>query len=156
MIEPLMEPLLRLPGMRDDARWLPLLSPLEIDAGLRPMSVTPRGLNEHVPTMTVPRLRDRSESPAIAARVFARDQPEVAGQLSGVLDATPVDDLRHEHHRRMEGEATEALQAPDHRGERGQEGERLDLAIELVASLELVEQEGVLLPEDEAIGRRER
>ena len=57
-----MQPLLRLPRMRDDGgRLVPLATP-QIDARLRAMPVAPRRLHEHVATVAVARLRDRAEA----------------------------------------------------------------------------------------------
>ena len=56
--------MLRFPGMRDDARILALLPPFERDADLRREPITPRRLHEHVPHMTVARLRDRATAGA--------------------------------------------------------------------------------------------
>ena len=71
MIVPLMQPLLRFPRVRDDGGRLALLPPLEIDADLRAMPVTPRRLHQDVATVPVAGLRDRAEALSVAARIFA-------------------------------------------------------------------------------------
>ena len=68
--------------------------------------------------MTVPGLGDGAESRPIAARVLARDEAEVAGELRGALEAAPVDNLGGEHHGRVDRDAAKALEARDHRRER--------------------------------------
>ena len=67
---PLMQPLLRLPRMRDHGGRLSLLPPFEIDAGLRSMPIALGRLEQDMSTVTVPRLRDRAEQHAITARVL--------------------------------------------------------------------------------------
>lgn len=99
VIESGMQPLLRLPGVPDHCGRLARLASLQVDARLRAVPVAPCRLNQHMPTMTVARLRDRAESLSGAARVFARDQPEIAGQLRQTLEATPIDDRRGKDHR---------------------------------------------------------
>ncbi len=58
MIESLVQSLLSFPRMYDHTWILSLLSPLEIDAGLRPMPIAPRRLHEHVSAVTVAGLGD--------------------------------------------------------------------------------------------------
>ena len=55
MVEAPMQPLLRLPGMRDHRGRLAGLPSLEVHARLRTMPVAPRRLNEQVATMTIAR-----------------------------------------------------------------------------------------------------
>ena len=93
------------------------------------MPIAPRRLDEHVATVSVARLRDRAEPLPGATRVFARDEAQVARELRGALEAPPVDDLRREHHRRMQRDAAKALELAHHRRERRQLGELLDLPI---------------------------
>src|SRR5690606_16834711 len=113
----LMQPLLRLPCVRDHGWRLPLLSTFEVNTRLRPMPVAPRGLDQDMSTVTVAGLGDRAESLPVTTRVLARDESEIARELGGPLETAPVDDLRRQHHRRVQGDATEALQLAHHRRE---------------------------------------
>ena len=79
--------------------------------------------------MTIPGLRDRAEPLSAAARILAGHETQVAGELRRPLEATPVHNLRREHHRRVQGDPAEALPLPHHRGEGGQLGQPLDLPI---------------------------
>ena len=97
-MEALMHPLLRLPGVRDHRRRLPLLAAREIDARLRSMPIAPGRPDEDVAAMRVPGLGDGAESHPLAARSLARDEAEVAGELRGTLEAAPVHNLGGEHH----------------------------------------------------------
>lgn len=121
--------------MRDHGRRLILLPPLEIDADLRPMAIAQRGLDQDMSTVATTGFGDRAKALAVAARVLARDEPEIARELGRTLEAAPVDDLRRQHHRRVQRDAAEALEAPHHGGECRQEHQLLDLAIQLVAPL---------------------
>jgi hypothetical protein len=87
--------------------------------------------------------------------ILGGDEPEVARELRGAIEAPPVDVLRREHHRRVERDAAAALQAPDHWGERRQERELLALPIQLVAPLQFVEEERMILAIDEPVMGRE-
>ena len=69
---------------------------------------------------------------------------------------TPNDKEKELKIRRAKTDPAEALESPHRRGKRGQEGELLDLPIELVAPLQLVREERVVLAKDEPIGRRQR
>src|SRR5213592_4312550 len=142
--------------MRDHRGRLPLLPPPNLDAQVRAIVVAPRGLHEYVATVTVPRFGDGALPFAGSTRVLARDESEVRGELAGTLEAPPIDDLRRQDHRRAKTDPAEALESPHRRGKRGQEGELLDLPIELVAPLQLVREERVVLAKDEPIGRRQR
>jgi hypothetical protein len=130
-----------------------LLATLEIDADLGPVLVAPRGLDEDMSTVAVTGLGDRAAAFAIPAGVFPRDEPEVTGQLPRMFEAAPIHDLGGEHHRGMERDAAEALEALDHGRERRGEREPFDRAIEFVPPLQLVGQQGVVLPEDQPIVR---
>src|SRR5437773_12520364 len=55
MIEPLMQPVLCLPGVGDDGRRLPGLPSLQIHACRGSMAIAPCCLHEHVTTVTVAR-----------------------------------------------------------------------------------------------------
>lgn len=59
-------------------------------------------------------------------------------------------------HGRVERDAAKAWQARDHRRERWQARELLDLAIQLVTPLQFVHEERVVLPKHEPIVRGER
>src|SRR4051794_1682395 len=102
MVEAMVEAVLGFPRVVDDRRRLPLLASFQVNARLRSVPVTPRGLNKHVSTVTVARLRDRAEPAPIATRVFTRDQAEVAGELRWSFEAAPIDDLGRQHHRRVQ------------------------------------------------------
>jgi hypothetical protein len=151
-----MESLLRLPRVRDDRRRLACLSPFQIDARLGTVPIAPGRLDKDVTAMRVPGPGDGAESRPITARVLARDEAEVAGELRRALEAAPVNNLRREHHGRVERDAAKALQTRDHRRERRQEGELFDLTIQFIASLELVHQQGMVLSKHEPVVRGER
>lgn len=112
MMEALMETLLRFPRARDDRRRMPLLAVLESDARLGAIPVAPRRPDQHLATVAVHRPGDRAQAVPVSARIFARDNSQVARELRGPLEASPVDDLRREHHDRVERDAAEALQRP--------------------------------------------
>jgi len=58
MVESLVQSLLSFPRMHDHTWILSLLSPLEIDASVWPMPITPRCLHEHVAAVAVTGLGD--------------------------------------------------------------------------------------------------
>ena len=153
--EPLVEALLRFPRVREDRGGLALLPALEVHADLGSMLVAPRRLDQDMAAVTVARLGNRAAAFAVAAGVFAGYQPEVARQLAWMLEPTPVDQLGREDHRRLQGNPAEALEPLDDRGERRGQRELFDRAIEVVTALQLVGEECVVLPEDEAILGRE-
>src|ERR1044071_4271436 len=74
---PLVQPLLRLPRMRDHVRRLPRLPALELHAHRRPMVIAPGGLDQHMATMTVAGFRDRAFPLALPAR-NPRSRPPLA------------------------------------------------------------------------------
>src|SRR5690606_30497538 len=130
-------------------------STFEVNTRLRPMPVAPRGLDQDMSTVTVAGLGDRAESLPVTTRVLAGDESEIARELGGPLETAPVDDLRRQHHRRVQGDATEALQLAHHRREGRELGQLLDLPIQLVAPLQLVHQQRMVLAEHELICRGE-
>ena len=155
MLKALMQPVLGLPRLREHAGGLPALPAFEIDADRRPMSIAPGGLHKYVPAVTVARLGDRAAMLATAAGVLSHDEADVTGELPGSFEPAPIADLRRQHHCRMQGDPTEALEALHHRLQRRQLRQSLDLVIELVAPLQLVQKEGVVLTKHQAIGRRQ-
>src|SRR5688500_1986541 len=156
MLIPLMQALLRLPRVRDDRRRLPLLPATNLGAEVRPVVIAPRRLHEDVAAVTVAGLRDRALSFPGPARVLARHEAEVGGQLSGAFEAAPVDDLRGQHHRALQRDPAEALEAGDGGGDGRRQRQRFNLSIEFVAPLAFVHEQRVVLAEDEPIRRRER
>ena len=106
--------------------------------------------------MAVAGLGDRPETLSISTRVFARDQPEITGELAGPFEAAPIHQLRGEHHRRVQRDAAEALEGLDHRLERRELGQLLDLTVELFTALQLVHQERMILAIDQPIFQGER
>ena len=157
MIEPLMQPLLRLPRVRDHRRRLVRLPAFEIDARLRAMPIAPRRLDQDVATVTVARLRDRAEPRAIAARVLARNEAEIArpagadrsnrrqSTISVASTIAECSEMPRKHwSRRTIGASV------------GQQRELFDLPIELVTPLQLVHQQRVILAIHQPIVRRER
>src|SRR5690606_16704988 len=84
----LMQPLLRLPCVRDHGWRLPLLSTFEVNTRLRPMPVAPRGLDQDMSTVTVAGLGDRAESLPVTTRVLARDESEIA-RLPDAIEFIP-------------------------------------------------------------------
>lgn len=156
MLVPLVQAVLRFPRLRDDRCRLPLLSPPDGHANERPMVIGPRRLDQRMTTTTVPRLRDRAFPFARPARVFARDQPHVRGQLPRPFEAAPSHNLRRQHHRGLAGNAPEALLMRDHCWERRRQRKMFNLASQFVAPLQLVREQRVILTEHEAIGRRQR
>ncbi len=133
----LMQAMLCLPRMRDYRRRLPRLASLEIDTDRWAMMITPCGLHEHMPTVTVARFGDRAFPLPIAARILTRHQPQVCRQLRRAFEPPPIDDLRGQHHRALERDPAETLEALHHRRERRQLGEPGDLPIELLTPLQL-------------------
>ena len=97
VVESRMQALLRLPGVRDHRGRLPLMPALEVDARLRSMPVAPRRLSEHMATVVIPRLGDGAESLSRAARVFAGDEPKIAGELPRSLEAAPIHQFGRQH-----------------------------------------------------------
>src|SRR4030095_9049239 len=78
-----MQALLRFPGMGDDRRWLSLLAPLDVDAEVGAVVITPRRLHEHMPTVTVAGLGDGALPFGRSARIFARahtERPRCGGE----------------------------------------------------------------------------
>ena len=71
MLEPRVQPLLRLPRVREHRRCLSLLPAFEIDTDLRAVPIAPRRLHEHMAAVTIARLRNRAEALSRAARVLA-------------------------------------------------------------------------------------
>jgi hypothetical protein len=108
-----------------------------------------------VATVTVPRFGDRAQALALPARALTHDEPDVARELAGSLEPAPIPDLRGEDHRRVEGDPAEALQRLDGGLEGGQLSQAHDLAIELLAALQLVQEERMIFAKHEPIGRRE-
>jgi len=113
-------------------------------------------LDEDMPAMGVAGLRDRAEPYAVATRVLFGHESEIAGQLAGMRKAPPVANLRGEDHRGVERDAAEALQRVHHGGERREQRELLDPAVEFFPALELVLEERMIFAEDEPVVRRER
>jgi hypothetical protein len=89
-------------------------------------------------------------------RVLLRDKPEVRRQLAGSLEPTPIDDLRRQHHRSLQGDAAETLQPRNRGGEGRRERHLFDLTIELVAPLQFVGEQRVILSKHQAIRRGQR
>jgi hypothetical protein len=145
MFVALMQPVLCFPRVGNHRRRLPRLPSFEVRADRRAMMRAPRGLHEHVPTMTIPRLRDRAFAFAIATRVLTRDQAEIRRQLRRPFEAPPIDNFRGQHHRALPRNAAEALEPTHHRRQRRQFGESRDLPIEFVAPLQLVREQRMIL-----------
>lgn len=73
--------------MCDGRLRLALLSPLEIDACLRSMTVNPGCLDQDMPAVTVASLGHRPESFPVTATVLIKDKPEMVGELLPPLEA---------------------------------------------------------------------
>ncbi|MBV6522292.1 MAG: hypothetical protein MNPFHGCM_02438 [Gemmatimonadaceae bacterium] len=70
-----------------------------------------------------------------------------------MFEAAPVDDLGGQHQDGMERDAAKALQPLDHGGKGRREGELFDRPIEVVAALQFIHEQRMLLSEDEPIVR---
>jgi hypothetical protein len=95
----------------------------------------------------------RSRAPLESSR---QTSPRYAASWPARREAPPVADLGREHHGALERDPAETLQACDHRREYREQRELLDLPVELLPALQLVGEQRVILPEHQAIRRRER
>ena len=64
-VEPCMQPVLRFHRVRDHRGRLSLLPTLQVHAGLRPVPIAPRRLNEDMPAVGISRLGDCAQANAI-------------------------------------------------------------------------------------------
>ena len=151
------EPLLRLPRVAGDDRGLSALAEQERRANLRMQAIRPRGLHQDVAAVRVPGLRDRSASFALPTGVFAQDEAEVRHELTRRREASPIHQLRGQHHRPVNLQAAEALERRVDRRVRGRQREGRDLLIQDVPTREFVFEEREVLAEDQPIlGRKRR
>lgn len=132
-MEELVESLLGLPGVGDDARRLSSLTLLQSPRHGRSSTSAPRGLDEHVSAVTVAGFGDRAPALAIARGVLARHESNIGHELPGTLEATEVTDLGDKHHRRMRLDPAEGAQPLDRGAVEGRERDLFDLAVEFGA-----------------------
>ena len=94
--------------VRDHPRRLSGLSPFEVvtDRGL--VMITSRGLHQHMATVTVAGVGNPAAAYAVAARVFARDEPKIRGELRGPCEPAPIHQFRREPHRVLQGDSAKA------------------------------------------------
>ena len=110
-------------------------------ADLRMQAIGPRGLDEHMATMRIPRLRDRPASLVGPTGVFARHEAEIGHELARRCEPPPINEFRSEHHRAVYLQATKALQRGDRGRIRGRQRECFDVRIERIAARQLVLEE---------------
>ena len=83
----------------------------------------------------------------------ARHQPHIGHQLARMLEAPEVPDLRHRHHRRLRRDHLEAAQAADRLPVGRLHDQRLDLAFQLLATVQFVVQQRQVLAADDPVFR---
>ena len=103
------QPALRVPGDVDDLGCVPALAALERLADDRAAAVVVGGLDQQPPGVGGAGLGDRPEPALAAGGVLGRDDPEVGGELVGMIEALPLADLRAQPER---GERVDPAQAP--------------------------------------------
>jgi len=145
------ETLLALPGMADDTGVLTPLAPLEGGADGRTVSVLPGGLDEGVAHAAVAGLGDGAQALLRARGVLAGHEADVGHELAGAGEAAQVAELGGNDHGGLGLEAAEAAEAIHQGLVAGREGESLNAAVELLAALEFVLEEGEVLGEDRVI-----
>jgi len=145
------ETVLALPGVADDSGVLTLLAPLEGCADGGAFAVLPGSLDEGVAHAAVAGLGDGAQALSRARGVLAGHEADVGHELAGALEAAQVAELGGNDHGGLGLEAAEATEAINQGLVAGREGESLDAAVELIAALELVLEEGEVFGEDSVI-----
>jgi hypothetical protein len=122
------------PGDREHGCRLALLAALERCAGARRAAVVPGGLDQQPPGVAGAGLGDRSLLACLPGAAFGGDEPQVAHQLAGALEAGEVADLGAQPDRRQRVDAAQAAQ-PRHLLRPGAGGdEPVDHPLERVAA----------------------
>ena len=100
---------LRFPGDVDDLGCVAALATLERFADYGPAAVVVGGLDQQSAGVGGAGLGDRPEPSLLAGSVLAGDDPEVGGELVGMIEALPFADLGAQPER---GERVDPAQAP--------------------------------------------
>jgi len=93
--ETAMETLHSLVGYRDDARWLSFSPAGKSSSDRWPMTVVPRGFDQHASSVAVSRFRDLATAFAATGRMLCRHQAQIRHQLPRRLDCCSGQDLLH-------------------------------------------------------------
>src|ERR1051325_2330783 len=92
-----------------------LLAPLDLLGDLRSVTIGLRGFDENAARMAVARLRDAAEPAPVTARILTRREPEIAHELTRIVEAGQVAELGDRGDRHRELHAAECLQGFDDR-----------------------------------------
>ena len=125
------EPALRFPGDVDDLGRVSALAVLERLSDGGPATVVPGGLDQQPPRVRGARLGDRSQPALGAGGVLAGNDPEVGGELVGMIEALPLADLGAQPERGQRVDPAQTPQPRDRGRARGGESELGELGLDL-------------------------
>ena len=117
------ESALRAPGDVDDLGCLPALAALERFTDRGPAAVVVGRLDQQPPGVGGAGLGDRSQPPLRAGGVLGGDDPEVGGELVGMIEALPFADLGAQPERGQRVDPAQASEPGDRVRARGAERE---------------------------------
>ena len=128
------QPALRAPGDVDDLGCLPALAALERLTDDGAAAVVVGGLDQQPAGVGGAGLGDRPEPALSAGGVLAGNDPEVGGELVGMIEAPPLADLRAQPERGQRVDPAQASQPRDRVRARRAERELREVGLDLVAA----------------------